>query len=158
LAPQLDRPASDESSVYKIAGTDKLTYNRGMRLIWIIFFVATPALGQELENEVKDLTWIGFQQFAEVSRVFVRTNTPARYHLKKESDGKIIMTIENTRIPLLNNRRLLDTRFFDSPILSIQPNAIEGPSPSVQIEITLRKPAEMTEAQQDTKISLDFAR
>jgi len=101
----------------EIDASYKLTYNLCMRLVpWFLLILAIPAWADDFSNEIKDLKWVGFQQFKEVSRVFVRTNTPAQYHVKKMGADKIRLTIENTRVPLRNNQRILDTQYFDSPV------------------------------------------
>lgn len=117
-----------------------------------------PALGQDLTSEIKDLEGIGFQQFQDVSRVFVRTTEPVQYTVEKARDNHLVILLANTRIPQLNNRRFLDTRYFDSPVGYVVPKVIEGPSPSVRIEITLRQQVPYKETQNDTFLAFDFQR
>ncbi len=120
--------------------------------------ISPHAPAEELEQEVKNLTWVGFQQFQEVSRVFVRTTEPVRYRVDTSLPNRVVLLLENTRVPVFNNTRHLDTRFFDSPVLFIQPEAIEAPSPSVRIEILLRKKVPFKEVQNDNLLALDFER
>ena len=115
-------------------------------------------LGQELEQEVKELSFIGFQQFQEVSRVFVRTTEPVKYKVDNSRSDLIILFLENTTVPLRNNRRQLDTRYFDSPVSYIQSRVIEGPSPSVRVEIRVRRKVPFKEVQSDNVLALDFQR
>src|SRR5688572_9932721 len=92
--------------------------------------MAGPLAAQELEGEMRDLTGIGFQQLADGSRFFVRTNEPVTYRVESLQSDVITLVLDNTRIPLKNNARHLDTRYFASPVTYIQPKVIEGPSPS----------------------------
>ncbi len=121
--------------------------------------VPRPAFAQEdLEAEMKELSWVGFQQFQEASRVFLRTTEPVKYRISQPRPSLVVVTLENTRIGVANHANFLDTRFFDSPVAFIQPKVIEGPSPSVQIEITLRKKVTFKETQNDTVLAIDFPR
>ena len=120
--------------------------------------LAQDAAAPVMENELKDLNWIGFQQFQEVSRVFVRTTEPVKYRVDTSRPNIVELVLENTRVPLTNNTRFLDTRFFDSPVSYIQPKVIEGPSPSVRIAIRLRRNAPHKATQTDNVLALDFER
>jgi hypothetical protein len=131
---------------------------RILRVAALLFLIPLGATAQDYQGEIVEMNWIGFQQFQEASRVFVQTTEPVRYRVEQVSPKHVVLTLENTRVPLRNNRRAMDTRYFDSPVLNIQPKIIEGPSPSVRIEIFLREPAEFTKTQQDNVLALDFAR
>jgi colicin import membrane protein len=125
---------------------------------WMLPVSAARAQNQGLEGELRDLTWVGFQQFQEATRVFVRTSDPVQYKVDTTQDNVVVIILENTRIPIFNNTRLLDTRFFDSPILNIKPKIIEGPSPSVRIEIRMRHKVPFKESQHENVLALDFER
>lgn len=104
------------------------------------------------------MSWIGFQQFQESSRVFVRTTEKVNYRVDNSRRDMVILILENTRVELKNNTRFLDTRYFDSPVSFIQPKVIEGTSPSVRIEIRLRERVPFKEVQNDNFLALDFDR
>lgn len=128
-------------------------------LLWMGLVLPRATMAQEdLENEIKDMDRIGFQQFDDVSRVFVRTTEPAKYKVQTPHPKQVVLFLENTRVPVKNNTRALDTRYFDSPVYRIEPTVIEDPSPSVRIVITLRKRASFKTLQQDNVLALDFAR
>ena len=127
-------------------------------LLLALFLGSSQAHAQDLSQELKDVSWIGFQQFEDVSRVFVRTTEKVSYKLDTANPDKVVITLENARVPLANNRRFLDTQFFDSPVSYIRTEIIEGPSPSVQIHITLRIRVPFKETQKDNILSLDFRR
>jgi hypothetical protein len=123
-----------------------------------IALAGLPAHAQDLSGEVKNMSWIGFQQFQESSRVFVRTTEKASYRVDNSRRDTIVLILENTRVELKNNTRFLDTRYFDGPVAFIQPKVIEGTSPSVRIEIRLRERVPFREVQNDNFLALDFAR
>lgn len=134
-----------------------------MRLRVPFFILAFLALGrvawaQDMEGELKELNWVGFQQFQEVSRVFLRTTEPVKYRIEQVRPDLVVVTLDYTRVAAPNYANFLDTHYFDSPVAFIQPKIIEGVSPSVQIEITLRRKVKFTEKQTDTVLTLDFPR
>ena len=49
-----------------------------------------PALARDgqggVEGELREMTKVGFQQFQDGSRVFVRTNDPAKYRIDSAKD------------------------------------------------------------------------
>ncbi len=90
--------------------------------------------------------------------MFVRTTEAVKYRVDTSKPNVVILILENTRIPVANNRRQLDTRFFESPVTYIKPKVIEGPSPSVQITIQLRSQVPFTEEQKDNVLALNFQR
>lgn len=128
-----------------------------LAMLALVLFPAT-ALSQDLSNELKDLDWIGFQQFAEASRVFVRTTEPVKYRVDDSNPKSVVLVLENTNIPLRNNRRPLDTRFFDGPVRRIVPKILEGPSTSVRIEIKVSQKVPYKVVQNDNFLALDFTR
>jgi colicin import membrane protein len=119
-------------------------------------FLATPTAAQEFENELRDLSFVGFQQYKEVSRVFVRTTDAVKFRVENSRDDMVVLTLENTSATVANNLRHLDTSFFKSPVAMITPKLIEGPSPSVQIEIRLRQKVPYRQSQADNVVNVDF--
>lgn len=112
----------------------------------------------EISSAIKSMTWVGFQQTQESSRVFVKTNAPVRYRLYEEGDRLVVLELENTRIPLRNNRRFLDTHFFDTAVTMITPREIEGATASVRIEIELRNRVPFRATQEDNMVYVNFER
>ena len=112
--------------------------------------------GQTFEKT--ELDWVGFQQFEEVSRVFVRTVKPVEYKVDTSRPNTVTLILENTRIPLKNNARILPTSHFDSPVLKVIPRILEGPTPSTHIEIHLRHQASFKKVQKNQYVALDFQR
>ena len=128
----------------------------GLALVCLL--LVSPAAAQDLQDEPRELDFVGFQQFKEVSRVFVRTNDTARYHVNAGRDGVVTLTLENTGCTVANHLRHLDTHFFDGPVVLIQPKLIEGPSNSIEIDIYLRRGVTVRQSQKDNVINLDFPR
>lgn len=112
----------------------------------------------EVGGALKDMTWVGFQQTLESSRVFIKTTEPVRFHVTEEGENLVVLELENTRIPLRNNTRFLDTHFFDSSVTMITPREIEGVSRNVRIEIQLRNKVPFSSGQDENMVFLDFQR
>jgi colicin import membrane protein len=119
---------------------------------------AQDAGADQMDGEVKDLEWVGFQQFSDGSRVFVRTTEPVTYTVDTSRPDMVVLVLENTSISLANNTNHLDTRWFAGPVLNVRAKYIEGTSPSVHIEILLRQPTAYSEFKRETTLGLDFAR
>ena len=125
---------------------------------WILgFFTSLAAHAQDLDTEVKDMTWVGFRYDKGASRVFVKTTEPVKFAVDKSRADVVVLTLDNTRVPWVNNTRPLETQYFVSPITRVDIKPIEGPSPSVRIEIHVRRKADLKESQKDTLLALDFS-
>jgi hypothetical protein len=62
------------------------------------------------------VTWPGFQQRPDgASRLFVQTNVRVETEQRQEGTSVVVL-LKNTRISLRNNRRPLETRFFNTPV------------------------------------------
>ena len=154
-----------DTTIYaKLVTLDRAWYILGMRalisvscLVGLLLWAA-PTSANDLSGELKDINWIGFQQFREASRVFVRTTEPVKYTIDNSRPNMVVLILENTRVPLRNNRRAIDTSFFDSPVRYIIPKVIEGPSASVRIEIYLRDKVPFQKVQNDNVLSIFFQR
>lgn len=120
--------------------------------------VVQPEARVEVTSAMKDMTWLGFQQTAEASRVFIKTNEPVRYRVVEEGDDLVVLELENTRIPLRNNRRFLDTHFFNTAVTMVTPREIEGVSRNVRVEIQLRHKVPYSATQEDNVVYLRFER
>jgi hypothetical protein len=112
----------------------------------------------EVSSALKNMTWVGFQQTAEASRVFIKTNEPVKYRVVEEGDDLVVLELENTRIPLRNNRRFLDTHFFNTAVTMVTPKEIEGVSHNVRVEIQLRNKTPYTAGQEDNVVYVRFER
>jgi len=62
------------------------------------------------------LTWPGFQGRADgASRIFIQTSAPVQYEARSEA-GRYVILFRGLRVPVRNNGRTLETRFFNSPV------------------------------------------
>ena len=104
------------------------------------------------------MSWVGFQQFQEASRVFVRTTESVKYRIDASKPGMVELTLDNTDVTKKVNTLPLDTSFFDSPVRMISVEILEGVSPSVRIRIALSEDVGFKEVQSDNVIALDFER
>ena len=129
-----------------------------LKMSLLLALLGAPLNAQPLATEKQSLDWLGFQQFQEVSRVFLRTTDKAKYKLDTSRPKTIIVVLENTYIALKNTGRELPTQFFKSPIRKITTRSIEGPSPTTFVEIHLKRPATFQRIQKDNTLALDFAR
>jgi len=127
-------------------------------VLFTLMLAARPASAEDLSSEIKNMSWIGFQQFRDVSRVFVRTTESVKFRIDDTGTHRVVLILENTRVPLRNNTLPLDTQFFDGPVLAITPKVIEGPSQTVRIEIKLRDKVPYNQVQNDNFLAIDFRR
>lgn len=109
-------------------------------------------------GELHDLEWIGFQNTADGSRIFLRTNEPVQYRVTDKGDALIIVDLFNTRIGNRNQRRPLDTSQFDTAIMEVKAEELEGASRQVRLEIKLRTKVSYEAKQDDRALNLDFKR
>jgi hypothetical protein len=101
------------------------------------------------------MTFIGFERRTSASRVYVRTNEPVRYSVQQSGDKLVILELENTRIGLRNNRRPLDTSFFDSAVAMVEPNP--AASRRVRVQIKLKAPVAYQAKQEGNVVSVEFS-
>jgi len=92
-----------------------------------------------------------------VSRVFVRTTEPVRYQVDTTKANLVVVVLQNTRVPIKNNTRALDTRFFESAVRTIQAKVIEGRPLGSHRDLAERAGA-VQEVQKDNVLALDFQR
>ncbi len=62
------------------------------------------------------MTWPGFQQRPDgASRFFLQTTAPVQVEQRTE-EGRFVLLMKNTGLHLRNNRRPLETRYFNTPV------------------------------------------
>ena len=74
-----------------------------------------------------------------MSRIFARLNDEAKYKIYEEGPSTVVLEIQNATIPIMNNRRFLDTSYFDSPVTMITPTVIDDISPHIRIVVEIRQ-------------------
>ena len=90
-------------------------------------------------NGNRIMTYIGFQNNNYMSRIYARMNDEAKYQIREEGPSTVVLEIQNATIPILNNRRFLDTSYFDSPVTMITPTVIDDISPHIRIVVEIRQ-------------------
>jgi hypothetical protein len=62
------------------------------------------------------MTWPGFQARPDgASRFFIQTTQPVVHDVRREN-RRIVITLRNTQLHLRNNRRPLETAYFNTPV------------------------------------------
>ena len=90
-------------------------------------------------NGNRIMSYIGFQNNNFMSRIFARLNDEAKYKIYEEGPSTVVLEIQNATIPIMNNRRFLDTSYFDSPVTMITPTVIDDISPHIRIVVEIRQ-------------------
>ncbi|MEW5854092.1 MAG: AMIN domain-containing protein, partial [Myxococcota bacterium] len=105
------------------------------------------------------LTFVGFKNVGEQSRVLVRTNDKVSYNVRKVGQNKVVLELENTRILLRNNQRVLDTSFFPrTAVKMVTPEEIEGASKTTRILIELSEEVPYEAKQEGNTVYIAFQR
>ncbi len=88
------------------------------------------------------LTWTGFgMRPGRASRVFFKLSNNVSDYVVDQQGKHIVITLPNTSINVRNNRRRLDTRFFDTPVIEVK---VRRDKSSTTISILLREEATPT--------------
>lgn len=98
------------------------------------------------------ITGIGFRP-VRGGEVIVRSDHPLEYGVSGD-DKAILLHLRSARIPVANNRRPLDTRFFDGPVERVEPLAVAG---GTDLRIVLRAPAEYQLEQAGSVLTVTFS-
>lgn len=113
--------------------------------------------GVEVDDATpRAMTGVAFKFMTGSSRVIVRTNAKAQYAVRRMGDRQVVVEVQNARIPIYNNKRFLDTHFFASPVKMIQPQAMDGATPTVRIVIELKNEVDFSQQQRGSEIWVDF--
>jgi len=97
------------------------------------------------------ITGIGFRPQAG-GEVIVRSDRPLQYGVSS-SDRAVLLHLPNAAIPVANNRRPLDTRFFGGPVQRVVPQEVKG---GTEVRIELREPAEVHLNQSGSLLTVSF--
>jgi hypothetical protein len=111
---------------------------------------ATPSAKLALASA--HITGIGFRP-VRGGEVIVRSDHPLEYGVSGD-DRAILLHLRSARIPVANNRRPLDTRFFDGPVERVEPLAVAG---GTDLRIVLRAPAEYQLEQTGSVLTVTFS-
>jgi hypothetical protein len=111
---------------------------------------ARPAAAER--NEVE---FLGFKQTATGSRVFIRLRSAPKFSVSEPQEKLIRVELPNTRVPLRNDLKTLDTSFFPTAVAKVTP-VRQGKS--YVLEIRLRERVAWQQRIEGTTLSLDFDR
>ncbi len=111
-----------------------------------------------LAGEMREIVWIGFQNGQDFSRVFVKTNDQVQYRVDDRKDDALLIDLFDTRVSHKNHKRPMDTSQFDSPVLRISADELEGATRQVRVEIKLRNKVPYEVKQAGEMLSIDFRR
>ncbi|MFW5877060.1 MAG: AMIN domain-containing protein [Myxococcota bacterium] len=79
-----------------------------------------PRSKRARKSRVHLMTWPGFQmRSGGGSRVFVQTSREPEFETERKS-GRFVVVLEKTRVHLRNNRRTLETRYFNTPVTRVK--------------------------------------
>lgn len=99
------------------------------------------------------LTWPGFQQRPDgASRFFLQTTGPVQVEQRTE-EGRFVLVLKNTGIHLRNNRRRLETRYFNTPVSVAQ---VERRGRDVAFVLDLRAPVTPVVSQEQAPNGYNF--
>lgn len=98
------------------------------------------------------ITGIGFRP-VRGGEVIVRSDHPLEYGISGD-DSAVLLHLPSAAIPLLNNRRPLDTQFFDGPVRRVVPLSVAG---GTDVRIELREHAEYQLAQSGSVLTVTFS-
>jgi len=100
----------------------------------------------------RHITGIGFRP-VRGGEVIVRSDHPLEYGISGD-DGALLLHLPSAAIPLLNNRRPLDTRFFGGPVSRVVPLEVAG---GTDVRIELREHAEYQLEQSGSVLTVTFS-
>jgi len=100
----------------------------------------------------RHITGIGFRPI-QGGEVIVRSDHPLEYGVSDDA-GAVLLHLPSAAIPLPNNRRPLDTRFFHGAVERVVPMPVPG---GTDVRIELRQHAEYQLAQNGSVLTVTFA-
>lgn len=121
---------------------------------------AAPVLeSEEVEVKEKKPAWINRIDFSSEdtgkSIIIVGTTIPVKYNLKKINDKKLLLNLENTKLPDYRKRPLITTR-FESAVDRITPFQTPAVKDSSLVSIELREAVPYFVEQTDDLLLLHF--
>jgi hypothetical protein len=100
----------------------------------------------------RHITGIGFRPISG-GEVIVRSDQPLEYGVTGDGSA-VLLHLPSTAIPVPNNRRPLDTRFFDGAVRRVVPLAVAG---GTDVRIELRERTEYQLAQTGSVLTVTFS-
>ena len=101
------------------------------------------------------VSWIGFQSKQFYSRVFIKVDPVSRFIMRKADNMRIIIDIDDARVPSKQTRRPIVTAAYDTAVEFIRARQVRS---GAQVEIKLRKQAGYLYKRQGDYIFIDIER
>ena len=118
--------------------------------------VAMPAAERPPQNlppaQARHITGIGFRPVG-AGEVIVRSDHPLEYGISADGSA-VLLHLPSAAIPLPNNRRPLDTRFFEGAVSRVVPVQVAD---GTDVRIELREHAEYQLAQSGSVLTVTFS-
>lgn len=105
-----------------------------------------------VKGQRRSITGIGFRP-VRGGEVIVRSDRPLEYGVSGDARA-VLLHLPSAAIPLANNRRPLDTRFFDGPVERVVPLAVAD---GTDVRIELKSGAEYQLEQAGSVLTVTFA-
>jgi hypothetical protein len=103
-------------------------------------------------GRARHITGIGFRPVSG-GEVIVRSDLPLEYGVSGD-ESAVLLHLRSAAIPVANNRRPLETRFFDGAVQRVVPMPVAG---GTDVRIELREPAEYQLAQNGSVLTVTFS-
>jgi hypothetical protein len=157
VEPSPDAPeevVDDQGTLYK-----KRPYGGIIPAVRDHFDAGPKSAGEKAPQPI--INWIGYQQRAEVSSVFVQFDRVAAipYRVYKPAEDRIVIDIPGATLPLRNDRRELETTAFPGNVLRVQGRAVTSAKfTGARVTISLRTPAPYNYYERDEYLFIDIER
>jgi len=113
---------------------------------------AERPLSKPPSGQARHITGIGFRPIG-AGEVIVRSDHPLEYGITGEGSA-VLLHLPSAAIPLPNNRRPLDTRFFDGAVSRVVPLQVAD---GTDVRIELKEHAEYQLAQSGSVLTVTFS-
>lgn len=84
------------------------------------------------------VTWVGLERLADHSRLFIQTQHTPSFRILRPSPNKVIVELDNARVPYRNDRRPIIARVRSRLIDQIVPRQVSGKRVHVVIDLKSR--------------------
>lgn len=119
---------------------------------------AGASFDDDFEASGAKMTFVGFRDTAQESRVFARLSEEAEFNVKKEGSSVVVMEIQGASIPLRNNKNHLDATFFESPVKVITPSEVDGDPSYIRITIEMKEDVTFEARREGREVAVYFAK
>lgn len=115
-----------------------------------------PSSGGRCKVEAQDLSWVGFQNNADGSRIYVQVDKAACGYVYRPDDNHIVIDLPQVSIPTSNLRREILTGAFPTSVAQVRAEDVAGRG--TRVVISLKETRPYLSAQQGRYIFVDVTR